>query len=402
VKTLLWIVINFSAAAGMAWLCNSFGLRAWRRADGAHWTERARLLWPVRMTAAINIVLIPILLHILTFWKLDPYHEWPVTAAAVAGAMMGNFAIARAMFPELSFRAWLREFLGFWSLRVFLFVMLLVTMCYMPNDFNWLCLVTTAAYLLLHFAFILGGAYRLLERWHYLLPPGERLRRIVSQTSDAMGIRPRQLFESEGQMALAFAFTTTGGLLVTRKTLEICSDEEVAAICAHELAHLSESRAVHWIRVVGSLAYLPLIFINPAIAHFPLGVPLLLVTCFAIIILRTRLTLKMEQRADKMAAGHALNETAYASALEKLHQYNQIPAVLPGKRNTHPDLYDRMLAAGVTPAFARPAAPRRFTFFLWLLILAVIALLVVSAKFEAQNDSRSKSSPDRPHTVRDE
>ena len=51
--------------------------------------------------------------------------------------------------------------------------------------------------------------------------------------------------------------------------------------------------------------------------------------------------------------------TALALALERIHQLNQMPAVLRNKSlNTHPDLYDRMLAANVTLDYPRPAAPR--------------------------------------------
>jgi hypothetical protein len=57
----------------------------------------------------------------------------------------------------------------------------------------------------------------------------------------------------------------------------------------------------------------------------------------------------------------------------KLHESNLVPAVMPGKQ-THPHLYDRLLAAGVQPDFPRPPAPDRTR-----PLLATIATAVVAA-----------------------
>ncbi len=81
----------------------------------------------------------------------------------------------------------------------------------------------------------------------------------------------------------------------------------------------------------------------------------------------------MESRADDQAkrhsagqaesadpAGSALEQNLiYAGALEKLYRHNLVPAVLPGRGLSHPNLYDRLTAAGVKPSFPRPAAPPR-------------------------------------------
>ena len=48
----------------------------------------------------------------------------------------------------------------------------------------------------------------------------------------------------------------------------------------------------------------------------------------------------------------------YARALEKIYEANLLPVVLREKR-VHPDLYDRLVAAGATPAYARPKPPPR-------------------------------------------
>ena len=66
---------------------------------------------------------------------------------------------------------------------------------------------------------------------------------------------------------------------------------------------------------------------------------------------------QLEERADRIAHTNEGEAGTYARALARLYEDNLIPAVLPRRRRTHPDLYDRLLAAGVQPDFPRPAAP---------------------------------------------
>ena len=55
------------------------------------------------------------------------------------------------------------------------------------------------------------------------------------------------------------------------------------------------------------------------------------------------------------------DESVYAPALEKLYRENQLPAVNINDRQTHPHLYDRMLAAGISPDYPRPRRPKKMT-----------------------------------------
>ena len=54
----------------------------------------------------------------------------------------------------------------------------------------------------------------------------------------------------------------------------------------------------------------------------------------------------MEKRADQLALNEQVQEGVYARALEKLYRENKIPAVNVNDKQTHPHLYDRMVAAG--------------------------------------------------------
>jgi hypothetical protein len=82
----------------------------------------------------------------------------------------------------------------------------------------------------------------------------------------------------------------------------------------------------------------------------------------------------MEQRADNIASHDGSFERIYTATLEKLYRANQTPAVNAGNNQTHPDLYDRILSAGIAPAYSRPAKPKRLTLAGWTCVLMFAAL----------------------------
>jgi len=69
-----------------------------------------------------------------------------------------------------------------------------------------------------------------------------------------------------------------------------------------------------------------------------------------------KLSRKLESRADQMAKSNEGDAGTYARALTRLYEDGLLPAVSPKNQTTHPHLYDRILAAGVTPDFPRPAS----------------------------------------------
>ena len=79
-------------------------------------------------------------------------------------------------------------------------------------------------------------------------------------------------------------------------------------------------------------------------------------------------------RADAIAHANEPDPGIYARALAKLYEDNLLPAVNAKDRATHPHLYDRMLAAGVTPDFPRP---KRTTTMSWNGTLLALALGVL-------------------------
>jgi Zn-dependent protease with chaperone function len=159
--------------------------------------------------------------------------------------------------------------------------------------------------------------------------------------------------------------------------LERLPDDEVAAICAHELGHLAESKLTVSTRVFANLALLvPWLFLKP-LGHAFGGAGI------GAIALGSLLTLfgarwfgrQLEERADRIAHTNEGETGTYARALARLYEDNLIPAVLPRRRRTHPDLYDRLLAAGVQPDFPRPAAPSSIANHVVVLLLLLGVLI---------------------------
>ena len=132
------------------------------------------------------------------------------------------------------------------------------------------------------------------------------------------------------------------------------------AVCAAVsvlLAHLTESRTAQSSRFIGILTFLPWIFFNPLTHAFGI-LPFsgLLFTTLGIPRIYRKISRKLETRADAIAKANEEDAGTYARALTRLYEDNLVPAVMAKNRACHLHLYDRLLAAGVTPDFPRPAA----------------------------------------------
>ncbi len=155
----------------------------------------------------------------------------------------------------------------------------------------------------------------------------------------------------------------------------------LAAICAHELSHLNEPPRVLLGRLVGALVFVPFVFLHPASKLWHgLGLLVMLALMVGLIAFNRRLARRMEHQADDVAAKNQGEAGTYARALARIYEINQMPAVMRGKP-IHPHLYDRMLAAGVTPEFPRPQPPGRFSLngvAILLLLAGLVAFLITS------------------------
>jgi Zn-dependent protease with chaperone function len=189
----------------------------------------------------------------------------------------------------------------------------------------------------------------------FLAPP-ERLQGIVRDTAAKMNVSFRELCLMRSSAAQAFAMPGSRRLVFTKRLLDLLSDDEIAAICAHELAHLTEARSDYYKRYVSWLIFMPWIFFNPMVhALGQWGFGLLLLSSLSAPVLDRRVSRKLEIRADRIARSNEPDPGIYALALTRIYEDNLLPAVQAKARASHPHLYDRLLAAGVTPDFPRPA-----------------------------------------------
>ncbi|MFM7101862.1 MAG: hypothetical protein ACKO3N_11910, partial [Verrucomicrobiota bacterium] len=99
-----------AGGAAFAWtlLMTWPGIRRLRRAADAHWSERARLVFPYRGAAGVGAAYVPaiMVLGMLVVANPGPWRIAGVASAASVGAVLGTFPITRATVAGFSWRAW--------------------------------------------------------------------------------------------------------------------------------------------------------------------------------------------------------------------------------------------------------------------------------------------------------
>lgn len=222
-----------------------------------------------------------------------------------------------------------------------------------------------------------SGVWLLLmpDRWKHPMNP--RLHAIVADEVAKTGVSAPRSWVETAFVANAVALFYINAVVVTSRAMEVLSDDELRAVVRHELAHLTESAGIRMVRLVGVLPIFLLGFIHPAVHHFgPLGFAGIFVALPLALRMPRALARRMEERADKMSVTKETDGPVYARGLEKLYEANRMPAVMRGKQ-IHPNLYDRMIAAGLTPDYPRPEPPARFH---WTAFIALMPCVFLGVK----------------------
>jgi len=376
-RSWLFVPINFLLSGVLTFCVNWLTAIPWRKDSAAHWTERARLLWPVRASGATNIWLIPLCLCAAEMAaRLETWSGCVVPAiAGLLGAILATFPLDREICPRFAFRSWLRLVTISLTLRAGILGVFVAAIIWMPKKPGVATVLIGGGVLFCTLAMNFGLYLRLLRWWGMLRPPDERLRSIVAGTARRMGVREPGTWLLDVPAAQAFAFPATGELMFSSRLLDIESDEEISAICAHELAHLTETKAVLAGRIASSLTLYPLIFVRPVVNFEASGIIVIFGLVLLTAVLARKLSRRMEKRADKIATENQGEAGVYARALEKLYCDNLMPAVNASDAKTHPHLYDRMLAAGIQPDYPRPAKPRKTAWSTYLILVTFGVLM---------------------------
>jgi Zn-dependent protease with chaperone function len=394
----LFLVASFCIAFLVAFSLNWLALIPWRRSVGQHWTERARLLYPAIASARLNNWLIPASVGLQT---ADWPHEINVMGTMISaflGTMLAGFFLNREVRSSVRFKLWLRLVVTGLVLFFVNWLVLIFAIVYLPENFGPVTWLIAGGIFIFMLAFHFGLGLRLLRWFGVLQPATESLKALVAEVSGKMRVPVRATWILSTYVGNAAAFPQIRQLIFTDKLLETLSDEETKTVCAHELGHLSESRGVILVRALASFAFYPLVFTLPlaSLAGSAFHSFCFLFTVSIILLaLGIRVSRRMEKRADKIAAETQTDTAVYARALERLYASNLTPAVMP-RRTTkvHPNLYDRMMAAGVTPDFPKPLPPQRQS---WTSYLMCAGLFLIFLSFFSWRNTPATSEANYQH-----
>lgn len=380
----LMVLGSFAVGWAFTWLGVAVALRRLRGADGLPWPERARRAFPARLAVAWNALLGSLILGGLTFLVggqklgLSPV-PWAVSSG-LAG-WLGAAAVGQGLEHRLCRPVQPGDGRGvalYWLLHFPGLLPFGLTLALIPSRWGWPAAAALAVGAVVTTLNVRGDALRLLLWADVARPASDRLAGVVARAADRVGVRPAAVYELDSPNANALAWPVPKFLVFTRPLVDAADDDELGAITAHELGHLDEPWGVYLTRIAA--AYLPVVLVVglPLAGSFGLAAGLLPVAgFFAGLVVFQWVGRRMEERADRVGKDHeGCSEGAYAGALEKLHEINLMPVVMPGKRQVHPHLFDRMTAAGRTPDYPRPEPPPSYG---WESLLSLALVMVVVA-----------------------
>ncbi|GAB4202848.1 MAG: hypothetical protein OHK0013_16490 [Sandaracinaceae bacterium] len=366
----------------LTWLLEAWLLRPFRALPSeAHWSERARLGFPVRVRLvswAFTATILVAMAWVLWLGRLTPVGV--ALAPVVACVVVTGIAVARTgrmVAPERP-RLTARGLMGLVTLGWGAVLVLVAGVALSPPSFGvhaWTLAVVCAALVL---AWSAGLPVRAAVAVGLFRDAPERVRGIVARCAARAGIPPPPTYIAELPTANAFALVVARRLVLTNALVAALDDEALEAVVDHEMSHLVEPRRMVVARLVSSIALVPLVLVRPTLATYgPWGIVALALLTGVVIVVAARMRRRLEHAADSHAHGADTERgQAYARVLERIYALNGIPAVMRSALGTHPSLYDRMIAAGAEPSFPRPAPPPRMLLPLVVCFsLAVVALL---------------------------
>lgn len=391
-NVLLWVPVAAIAGFAISWLARYLASGPLRKlGPDASWVERARVAYPVRRVTSTCVGLVPIMFAVAPFFTpmpLQPVGTGPLAALAAGVGFLAAMGVhVRSENAILRTKGRLgravRGVLASVLLHLWPVVLIGVDWRLVPSGVGLRGLIVLAVSVVVFLVGIRGGSLRVMLLLRLVKPASARLQSIVDRVvetttttpsvragtrADASRLQPRT-FEVPIRQANAFALPLAGMLVVTEGAMGALTDDELAAITAHEVGHLTESWRSAFSRSLSGVLLLGWVgtsrFFAPRLDV--LDAPALTTVATAIVALVPLFILhrlvvaplarRLEVRADAIAHTHEESEGVYARALARLYEANLSPAVLGLKRAAHPDLYDRLVAANATPEYPRPAPP---------------------------------------------
>lgn len=359
----LWVFVASLLAAWVQWRLSSRALAG--LSAEAHWTERARLLWPARRVLAMGTLMG------LVCWGFSalvfihtPVGVWSravLTLVCLAAAWCGGVAfslrLARRQRPWTLW-GYLRGVLATLLLRMPHLAVVGVVMLLVSSEMSAWQWGLYVVGVLVALVLAVRGGLPVLRGLGLARRPSARVMGVVAETAARVGVTPRHVWEVDWPVANALAYILTQEVVITADLQEVLNDAELGSVIAHELGHLSEPRRVVLARLTPVVALVVVLLLLPLALQGYVWFYLGSLVCLLVVVMVTgRVRRQMEERADEFGQAHEEDAGTYARALEKIYQHNMVPAVLGLKRAAHPDLYDRLEGAGVTPDYPRPDPP---------------------------------------------
>ena len=365
-----WVLVptvGFLIGMFMVWLADRIN-RLRPDLTEVHWTEKARVHLAGTKLVSAQVLTHAALTGVLTYMMgsgrltpVDPLSRAFTAAICVwVGGRFFQFRRARRVLPWLTASQFIRGQLFYWVVLVPVLLVFIVMFLFGPAEFGWMFVLIHGGGILALVYCAVGGSVRIGRTLGLIVPADERLQRIVDEAARRSGHQPKGAYLGRTPIGNALAMTLTNELVFTTKAMEELDDAQLLAITLHEIGHLKESRLDKLRRLQGVSAFVVLGMWRPIDAW--LGFEWLVGLFVATVVLAflgLRTVRRLETAADSHAHEHQHEEEegVYARALERLHEVNLVPAVMRGKRQTHPNLYDRMVEAGVTPDYPQPEPP---------------------------------------------
>ncbi len=353
-------LINWVFARAIVWML----ARSWRAASEAHWTERARLAFaPGQAQLWFGAVFPPALAVIGTsalqvfagMSSPDPMVVFWI--AGLSGVLVARYRFVRECWgARVNLRNWVSGIVVLVVTMASHWVVLVFTVNLMPEKLGTKSFLVFTGALLAQLCLLIGDTAYLL-RWLRIahLAPAHVIAMVEGLCTE-MGVKGKvKVYVFEWAQVNALASIVHHWVGFSSEMIKALSLEELRSIAAHELGHLLEPAWLRWIRIIQKFSYLPTVFIFMYGGRYGFFFGFLAV--LAIMAANKRVVLYGEKRADRLQSAASQSEV-YMSAMVKLHELNLQPAVMPGKQ-THPDLYERLIAAGIQPDFPRPPAPSK-------------------------------------------
>ncbi len=204
-------------AAVIAYVTNLLALIPWRRARDQHWTERARLLYPVLTAAGSNAWSIPAILTIGMFlgWPEDSPPWVLVAFAGALGVMAASMALRQEIRPRMKLPDLIRETLRGWLTQFISWFLFLGAVAMMPDQFNFSTLIVFEAFLLSSLIWHRFYVKWLSRKLSLRVPAPPRLQTIATETAARMHISFRNVWLMRLSIAQAYADIHNRDLLFT-------------------------------------------------------------------------------------------------------------------------------------------------------------------------------------------